>query len=200
LFLSLSLAAPVSIPAIMEPMAPLIMPLQIRGLFIAIRFIARTARRIMAASLARGIDCMTDLRPRLNPNSAKYREQLWDACANPTTGFVHCNLCGGRVFAGEAWAESHIGVPAALGGNTVGIAHKRCNELDNNTFVTPFVAKTKRMRRKHVGADTPGLGKKSFSANRDKPMMKKLNGEVVRRPARGEKHRALMTKLYGEQA
>src|SRR5262250_874421 len=100
---------------------------------------------------------MTNNLRRLNRNSAKYREQLWDACASPITGWVHCNLCGGRVLPTEPWAESHIGVPAAHGGNVVGIAHKRCNELDNNTFVTPYVAKPKRMRRKDIGADRPGL-------------------------------------------
>ena len=130
----------------------------------------------------------------LNRNSATYREDLWNACVNPTTGFVHCNLCGGRVLPTEAWAESHIGVPKAHDGNVVGIAHKCCNELDNNTFVTPFVAKTKRMRRRHIGADRPGLGPHKLPAGKNSPIIKKLNGRVVLRETPNQKHWATMAK------
>lgn len=137
---------------------------------------------------------MTDSRPRLNKNSATYRIQLWDACANPTTGFVHCNLCGNRVLPGEAWAESHIGIPAAFDGNVVGIAHKCCNEIDNNKFVTPFVAKTKRMRRKHIGADRPGLGKHKLPGSRSDPFKIMIGGGTKPRLGRGGEHRQMMAR------
>lgn len=69
----------------------------------------------------------------LNRNSPQYREKLWRACVDPVTGFVFCNVCGGRVLPTQAWEESHIGTPAALGGNTVGVAHELCNRMDGLT-------------------------------------------------------------------
>lgn len=132
----------------------------------------------------------------LNRNSPRYREQLWDKCATPGSGYVFCNLCGCRVFPGELWVESHIGVPKAHDGNTVGIAHKRCNDLDNNTFVTPFIAKTKRLRRRHLGIAGPGLGITPLPAGRESKVSKKLNGEVVPRQPRYAKHHAAMAKRY----
>jgi hypothetical protein len=136
---------------------------------------------------------MTDIRPRLNPNSATYREQLWDACKNED-GRVFCNLCGLEVRAGDAWDESHIGIPAAHGGNVVGVGHFRCNREDGAKNVTPFVAKGKRIRRKHIGADAPGLGRNALPGGNRSAIKKKLNGEVVAREPRYASHRALMAR------
>jgi hypothetical protein len=138
---------------------------------------------------------MTDTRPRLNPNSPTYREDLWDLCANPTTGFVHCNLCGGRVLPTQRWHESHIGVPKAFDGNEVGIAHKFCNEEDNNKVVTPYIAKTKRMRRKHIGADTPGLGRNALPGGRNSDITITIrHGPQRRIKERGAKDRAVIER------
>jgi hypothetical protein len=140
---------------------------------------------------------MTDTRPRLNPNSPTYREQLWDACIDAETGFVFCNLCGGRVFGTQRWHESHIGVPAAHKGNVVGIAHEDCN-LEDGRKITRFVAKGKRMRRKGIGADRPGLGRNALPAGRNSGFVKKVSGEVVPRvKGRGAKHRQFIANRYG---
>ena len=125
---------------------------------------------------------MTDTRPRLNPNSPTYREQLWDKCKNED-GKVFCNLCGLEVRAGDAWDESHIGVPNAHKGVVVGVGHRSCNHEDGKK-ITRFVAKGKRMRRKHIGADAPGLGRNALPAGKRSGIKKKFNGEVVARPAR----------------
>jgi hypothetical protein len=126
---------------------------------------------------------------------AHYREELWDACCDPRLG-VFCNLCGGRVLPTEAWHESHIGVPKAWGGNAVGIAHAACNQLDNIVFVTPQSAKTKRMRRRHLGITGPGLSATPLPGGRRDNVSKKLNGEVVPRIAgKGAKHRQTMAQF-----
>lgn len=131
----------------------------------------------------------------LNHNSPKYREELWDACMDAATGFVFCNLCGGRVQATEPWHESHIGAPKALEGNSVGIAHKRCNEMDNLTFVIPLVVRAKRLYRRHVGITGPGLGDTPLPAGRRSSFTKKLNGKVEPRLTQSQKHARTMAQF-----
>lgn len=140
----------------------------------------------------------------LNANSPQYREFLWKAVANEREdGKVMCNLCGLEVAPGDDWEpwkgdwhESHIGVPKAHGGNTVGIAHPRCNMTDNNEFVTPFVAKGKRMYRNHHGITGPGLGRDALPAGRRSGVKKKLNGEVVRRTTQAEEYQRVMAERH----
>lgn len=140
----------------------------------------------------------------LNANSPKYREELWKAVAKERKdGKVICNLCGLEVAPGHDWKpwegdwhESHIGVPKAHDGNTVGIAHKRCNELDNITFVIPHFARTKRLFRKHNGIDGPGLSKDALPAGRRSNITKKLNGSVEPRLSGSQKHQRTMAALW----
>jgi hypothetical protein len=132
----------------------------------------------------------------LNRNSPQYREKLWDACADGATGYVFCNLCGGRVLPTDPWDESHIGIPAAHDGNVVGIAHRGCNFKDNITHVIPMVAKTKRMRRKHIGAAGPGITDTPLPAGRQSNVTKKLNGKVEARLPRYGKHARAMAALW----
>lgn len=129
----------------------------------------------------------------LKRHSSKYRELLWQACANDGEGHVLCNICGLEVIPGDAWHESHVGAPAALGGNSVGIAHAKCN-LEDGRQVTSFVAKTKRMKRNHLGITGPGLGASPMAAGRRSRISKKLNGEVVVRKSQSEKHREMMER------
>lgn len=126
---------------------------------------------------------------------AHYREKLWDACVDPATGWVFCNQCGGRVLPIDGWHESHIGVPKAWGGNTVGIAHACCNQLDNIKFVIPQSAKTKRMRRKHIGAASPGLTEDALPAGRRSGVSKTIKGKVVPRLTQAQKHRQTMAQF-----
>lgn len=94
------------------------------------------------------------------------------------------------------WHESHIGAPKALDGETVGIAHKRCNEMDNVAFVIPLVARAKRLRRRHFGITGPGLGDNPLPAGRRSNVTKKLNGTVEPRLTQAQKHRRTMAALY----
>lgn len=132
----------------------------------------------------------------LRRHSRRYREELWNACAGPGSGKVFCNLCGLPIHPGEEWVESHIGAPKALGGTEVGCAHKRCNDLDNNHFVTPFVAKAKRLWRKHFGISARGLGANPLPAGRHSKVRKKLTGEIIERQSQIELHHATLTKRY----
>ena len=127
------------------------------------------------------------------------RAKLWDACIDPATGFVLCNLCGGRVLPGEAWHESHIGTPKAWGGNTVGIAHKICNEADNLAFVIPATAKADRQRRRHLGITGPGLSANPLPAGRRSNVTKTLNGKVETRLSASQKHKRAMAALYSQE-
>lgn len=104
----------------------------------------------------------------------KQREQLWDqevekALVTGRGDCPICNLCDTPVQIGQPWDESHIGAPAALGGDTVGIAHRKCNRDHGAKVVTPFVAKAKRMRRRHIGV------RKARTMTR----WRRFNGELV---------------------
>lgn len=131
----------------------------------------------------------------LNRNSAKFRELLWLACKNDGNGKVYCNLCHGEVLPTDEWHESHIGAPKALDGNSIGIAHAKCN-LDDGRRVTGFVAKAKRMFRKHVGIVRRGIGDNPLSAGKRSGVTKKLNGSVEPRLTGSQKHARLMAERY----
>lgn len=139
----------------------------------------------------------------LNKNSPKYRELLWKAVANEREdGKVLCNICDMEVIPGDDWEpwngdwhESHTGIPKAHGGFTVGIAHARCN-LDDGHEVTRFVAKGKRIFRKHHGIIASGRGPNPLPAGRRSDVKKKLNGEIVPRlKERGSEHRRVMSQF-----
>jgi hypothetical protein len=53
---------------------------------------------------------------------------------------------------GDRWVVSHMPLPLCLGGEEVGVAHKRCNQLRWANTEAPQVAKEKRVRAKHIGA------------------------------------------------
>jgi|SRR6516225_10567205 len=113
-------------------------------------------------------------------STPRARETLWNACMN-ADGHVFCNICDLEVTPGAAWDESHLGIPKALQGHVVGIAHRYCNRLHGAKVVTPMVAKTKRQRRKHLGISAPGLGHNPLPGGRRSKWKKKLNGTVVLR-------------------
>lgn len=119
------------------------------------------------------------------------RDLLWISCLN-TDGVAVCNLCGLPVRAGDAWDESHVGAPKALGGKDTGIAHLRCNREHGAKIVTPFVAKAKRMHRKHAGIAGPGLGPHAMAGGKRDKITKKLDGSVVPRRSQAERHRDAM--------
>lgn len=120
--------------------------------------------------------------------SPRMRAEIWDRCRGERE-FPICNICGLSIDPGQLWDISHDprGTPAALGGNEVGIAHRRCNHQHGSLVVTPLVAKVKRIRAKHVGAHEQGCGRRSLPCGRTSPWRKKLSGEVVLR-ARSANH------------
>lgn len=125
--------------------------------------------------------------------SAADRERLYDAECARSQAFgwgqlPMCNICRMPVGIGQAWDVSHDGVPKALGGTAVGIAHRRCNREDGHQ-VTRAVAKSKRIARKHKGAFRTS---EPLPCGRSSRFSKKLNGEVVERLTQGEKLRATL--------
>ena len=80
--------------------------------------------------------------------STTQRRALYDAAVETAraAGREHpaCNLCPHPILPGQAWDVSHEGIPAALGGTAIGLAHRRCNRIHGAQIVTPMVAKAKR--------------------------------------------------------
>lgn len=120
--------------------------------------------------------------------SSRMRAEIWDRCRGEMKSPI-CNICGLAIDPGQTWDVSHDprGTPAALGGNEVGIAHRRCNHRHGAVVVTPLVAKVKRIRAKHIGAHEQGRGRRALPCGRASPWRKKLSGEVVPR-MRSAKH------------
>lgn len=127
--------------------------------------------------------------------SAADRERLYDSECARSQAFgwgklPMCNICRCPVGIGQAWDVSHDGVPKALGGTAVGIAHRRCNREDGHQ-VTRVVAKAKRQARKHKGAFRTA---EKLPCGRTSRFSKKLNGEVVERKSQSEKLRETLQR------
>jgi len=106
---------------------------------------------------------------------------------------VHCDL---PVMPGQAWDESHIGTPKALGGKSTGVGHLVCNRLDGAKSVTPMVAKVKRIRLRNLGVTGPGLGPHSLPGGRRSRISKSVSGAVKPRLTHAQKHAAFMARRY----
>jgi hypothetical protein len=91
-----------------------------------------------------------------------------------------CNICDCPIGIGQAWHESHdpSGIPKALGGTSVGIAHAKCNLDHGAKVVTPYVAKQKRIRARHTGAYR---SLKPLPGGRNSPIKIRMDGTVVDR-------------------
>ncbi len=75
------------------------------------------------------------------------------------------------------WDGSHEGAPHALGGTAIGVWHRRCNGEHGAKVVTPMVAKTWRIYEKNRGIH---MARRPFRTA-EKPMKRKVNGQVVDR-------------------
>jgi hypothetical protein len=71
-----------------------------------------------------------------------------------------------------------------------------CHLKKTGGYDIPVIAKMERLADARMGIKRVS---KPLPAGRNSGIRKKLNGQVVRRPERGEEHRRLMTKRYGEQ-
>jgi len=123
-----------------------------------------------------------------------HRRFVWEA--SEKDGHVFCVHCGGEVHKDKAWDICHVGTPAAHGGDLVGVGHRECNQLDNITFVIPFVARGNRLHDRHVGITGPGLCDNPLPAGRLSNEVKKLNGKIVPRLPRYGKHMRTMAALW----
>jgi len=136
---------------------------------------------------------------------SKRRETLWlrEKHAAYVAGrgrLPICNLCGLPVAQTDAWDESHHREkPRAFGGGRglehVGIAHHRCNHEHGAKVVTPAKAKADRVRRFHIGAGGPGLGKARMRGGRRSGERKTFGHGVVRRQSAAERHAAMRERL-----
>ena len=98
---------------------------------------------------------------------------------------VHCDL---PVQIGQDWDVSHVTVPRAFGGKSVGCGHRRCNQQDNHQVVTPAVAKAERVRKYNCGITGPGLGPHPMQGGRRSPISKTMRGRVEPRLTGSQKH------------
>ena len=134
---------------------------------------------------------------------SKLREQVWKlecfaAYQAGRTDGSHpiCCLCDLPVTPDQAWDRSHVGVPRALGGKSVGVGHRRCNQLDNVQVVTPMVAKADNVRKKFVGIKGPGLGPAPMQCGRRSRRTKTMSHGVQPRKTGAQKHREFLLKRY----
>lgn len=101
-----------------------------------------------------------------------------------------CPICDAPVFGDiEPWDEVHVTVPRCFGGKSKTVGHRRCNQLENNTTVTPAFAKAERVRKRHLGITGPGLGRHPMPCGRRSSLRKTMTGEVLPRPNPGQAHR-----------
>lgn len=125
------------------------------------------------------------IRPKRHRLTSAQREELWDreaakASAAGRGSHPICNLCDCPIFIGRDWHESHNKfLPHAIGGEPDGIAHDLCNRRHNNEFDTPLVAKVKRIRWKHIGAQLQS--RNPIPGGRHDRLKRKIDGTVVER-------------------
>jgi hypothetical protein len=105
-----------------------------------------------------------------------------------------CVHCDQPVMIGQDWDVAHVTVPRAFGGKSVGCGHRRCNQQDNNTNVTPAVAKADAVYRKHVGIDGPGLGNHPMQGGRRSGVRKTMRHGVQPRLTQAQKHQDFLRR------
>jgi len=110
--------------------------------------------------------------------STTKREQLYDRLRGDAL-YPTCNICMLYIDPGQDWDESHDPhLPRALNGKVTGLAHRRCNQQHNNEHDTPLVAKSKRVRQKHIRAFR---ARHPMPGGRNDPRKRTMAGQVVDR-------------------
>ena len=93
-----------------------------------------------------------------------------------------CTSCSQKIDAGKAWDIDHI-LPLALGGTNelknLQIFCKPCHQSKTSQSDIPRIAKTKRLKARHLGARSPST--RPIPGSRRSPWKRKLDGSVVRR-------------------
>jgi 5-methylcytosine-specific restriction protein A len=93
-----------------------------------------------------------------------------------------CTACRRKIEAGKAWDIDHI-LPLALGGtnepNNLQILCRPCHRAKTIQSDVPRIAKTKRLKARHLGARAPSI--RPIPGSRRSPWKRKMDGSVVRR-------------------
>ena len=93
-----------------------------------------------------------------------------------------CSICSLKIDAGKAWDIDHI-IPLGLGGtnepNNLQILCKHCHHSKTSQSDIPRIAKTKRLKARHLGARPPST--RPIPGSRRSPWKRKMDGSVVRR-------------------
>jgi hypothetical protein len=105
----------------------------------------------------------------------------------------HCDL---PVTPDQAWDRAHVTVPAALGGNLVGVGHRKCNQLDNNQVVTPMVSRANEIRKRHLGIKGPGLGRRPMRCGRRSRFKAKIGGGMEPRLTLAQQHQDFLRRRF----
>ena len=93
-----------------------------------------------------------------------------------------CTACAQKIEAGKAWDIDHI-LPLALGGtnepDNLQILCRSCHKTKTARFDVPRIAKTKRLKARHLGARA--LSTRPMPGSRHSPWKRKMDGSVVKR-------------------
>ena len=93
-----------------------------------------------------------------------------------------CSDCTRKIEAGNAWDIDHI-LPLAMGGTNatenLQILCRPCHRSKTTQSDIPRIAKTKRLKARHLGARAPSA--RPIPGSRRSPWKRKLDGSVVRR-------------------
>ena len=93
-----------------------------------------------------------------------------------------CAACSLKIEAGKAWDIDHI-LPLALGGtnnpNNLQILCRPCHRSKTTHCDIPRIAKTKRLKARHLGARAPST--RPIPGSRRSPWKRKMDGSVVKR-------------------
>ena len=93
-----------------------------------------------------------------------------------------CAGCSQKMEAGKVWDIDHI-LPLALGGaiepDNLQILCRPCHRAKTTQSDVPRLAKTKRLKARHLGARAPSS--RPIPGSRHSPWKRKMDGTVVRR-------------------
>lgn len=107
-----------------------------------------------------------------------------------------CVHCDQPVMIDQAWDVSHVTIPRAFGGKSVGCGHRKCNQQDNHMVVTPAFSKSERVRKNHFGITGPGLGPQPMQCGRRSRLTKTMGRGVQPRKSLSQRHREFMRDRY----
>jgi len=93
-----------------------------------------------------------------------------------------CSTCTQKIDAGKAWDIDHI-LPFALGGTNqpenLQILCKPCHKAKTTKTDIPRIAKTRRLKAKHLGAQSSSH--RPIPGSRRSPWKRKMDGSVLKR-------------------